>query len=434
MIEHKKQGLSLTREEIEAFAAGVAAERYPAYQVAALLMAIRLRGMDDRETADLTVAMARSGRMLEPGGLPLDKHSTGGVGDLVTLVLAPLIAACGGKMPLLSGRGLGHTGGTIDKLESIPGFRAELPEKEFLQIAQQVGCAVVGQTARLAPADKYLYALRDVTGTVDSIPLIASSILSKKFAAGVKVIVLDVKTGTGALMKKEEDALELARTMVRIGAQAGHKVIAVISGMDQPLSTHVGNALEVKDAIDILSGRSDGDALRLTKYLGALLLQNAGLASCREEGESLLQDALDSGRGLQKLKEMIAAQHGDPAVCDDLSLLPAAPLQIVLPAPRDGYLAAMDTVALGMIALRMGAGRLRQEDEIDPAVGFVLHRRLGERVTKGEPLCTIHARTQAQADQAAEQLLAALQWSDAPCAVPPLIRFVIDENGTHHVE
>ena len=300
VIEDKKRGRALSQEQIAFFVRGAADGTLPDYQLAALLMAIRLQGMDARETACLTEEMARSGRMLCPdvGGVPVDKHSPGGVGDTTTLVLAPLVAACGGKVLKMSGRGLGHTGGTIDKLESIPGMRVELPEEEFVAIARRVGCAVVGQSAHLAPADKRLYALRDVTGTVDSIPLIASSILSKKFAAGAQAIVLDVKTGSGALMPTLESSIQLAQAMVEIGAHAGRRIAAVVSGMEEPLGSHVGNALEVKEAIDVLAGRTAGPLKEVSLFLGAQMLLAAGIAAGDAQARALLEDALSRGAGL----------------------------------------------------------------------------------------------------------------------------------------
>ena len=301
VIEAKKNHQSLTEAQIAYFVQGAADGTLPDYQLAALLMAIRLNGMTPEETAALTLAMTHSGDVLSPdvGGVPVDKHSTGGVGDTTTLVLAPLVAACGGKVLKMSGRGLGHTGGTIDKLESIPGgMRVELPEEEFVRIVRQVGCAVVGQSAHLAPADKRLYALRDVTGTVDSVPLIASSILSKKFASGAQAIVLDVKTGSGALMPDLQSSIDLAETMVDIGRKMNRHVTAVVSGMEEPLGSHVGNALEVKEAIDVLAGRTGGPLLKVALFLGAQMLLGAGLAADAQAGEAMLRRALESGAGL----------------------------------------------------------------------------------------------------------------------------------------
>ncbi|MBR6707036.1 MAG: thymidine phosphorylase [Clostridia bacterium] len=433
IIERKKRGEELSADEIRAFAAGAADGSVKDYQLSALLMAIRLNGMTDRETRDLTLAMAASGDMLRPevGGVPVDKHSTGGVGDTTTLILAPLVAACGGKVLKMSGRGLGHTGGTIDKMESIPGMRTTMPEEEFVRAVREIGCCVVGQSAQLAPADKRLYALRDVTATVDSVPLIASSILSKKFASGAGAIVLDVKTGSGALMPTEEDSIALASAMVRIGALSGRKITAVISGMEEPLGSHVGNALEVKEAIDVLSGRCD-DRLPLTRvsvYLASHMLVLSGVAPGLKQAREMLWARLHDGSGLKKLREMIARQGGDPRVCDDTSLLGTAPVKLEVLCPEDGFLAATDCTRLGYAAQRLGAGRASKEDVLDLRVGFVMHRRIGDRCRRGENVCTVHASDEKSAARAAGEILSALTFSAAPCPPSRLIWDVVDENG-----
>lgn len=431
IINDKKFGRELKREQIGLFAQAAATGSAPDYQLSALLMAIRLNGMNARETAELTMAMAQSGDMLSPqvDGVPVDKHSTGGVGDTTTLVLAPLVAACGGKVLKMSGRGLGHTGGTVDKMESIPGMRVSLPEKEFVEIVKRVGCAVVGQSAELAPADKRLYALRDVTGTVDSIPLIASSILSKKFASGARAIVLDVKFGSGAIMETLEKSVALAKAMVDIGTHAGREIIAVVSSMDEPLGTHVGNALEVKEAIDILSGRAGGDLKTVSLFLGARMLVASKACVTLEEAQSRLEAALASGAGLKKLAEMIQAQGGDARVCQDTSLLPKAPIVRDACFARGGYVVSMDTAALGNAAQGMGAGRRTKEDKIDPAVGFVMRARLGDFVKKGDPAVTLYARTEESAARAAQEVLAAVRLADAPAKKPPLIYAVVTRDG-----
>ncbi len=418
IIEKKKLGKKLTAEEIQFFARAAARKSEPDYQLAALLMAIRLNGMTDEETTELTLAMRDTGDVADLSSIPgvkVDKHSTGGVGDTTTLVLAPLVAACGAPVAKMSGRGLGHTGGTLDKMESIPGMRVSLTEEEFLRQVREIGVAVVGQTGQLAPADKTLYALRDVTSTVDSIPLIVSSILSKKLAAGSDAIVLDVKTGSGALMRRLEDSVRLAETMVRVGNLAGKPTLALISGMDQPLGTHVGNALEVKEAIEILSGKAEGDLKEVSLTLGGHMLMLAGRAKTFEEAVEMLGRALRSGAGLRKLKEMIRAQGGDPAVCDDVSLLPQAPVRKTIRCEREGYVGRMDTAALGSAAQAMGAGRLRVEDEIDYSAGFVLKVRIGDRVTPDTPLCELHARTEADAVRAEKAIREAIFWSGTPC-------------------
>ena len=435
VLENKKRGKALSAEEIGLFVRGAADHSLPDYQLAALLMAIRLNGMDARETADLTMAMANSGDMLKPdvGGVPVDKHSTGGVGDTTTLVLAPLVAACGGKVLKMSGRGLGHTGGTLDKLESIPGMRIALSEKEFQDIVRTVGCAVVSQSAQLAPADKTLYSLRDVTATVDSIPLIVSSILSKKFAAGAKAIVLDVKTGSGALMPTLEASVELAKAMVAIGDHAGRHIVAVVSGMEEPLGSHVGNALEVKEAIDILAGRAQGPLKKVSLFLGAQMLLASGVADTEEEALEKLNRALDSGAGLQKLKEMIAAQSGDCRVCDDVNLLPKAPVLYPVLARKGGFLAHVDGTALGLAAQRMGAGRVRKEDEIDPAVGFVMEKRIGDEVKPGDVLCTLHAASEESAKETEERVLSALAFTKEPAPKARLLYALITPQGVKNL-
>ena len=431
-ITAKKLGKPLDTQQIEYFSRAAAEGLVPDYQLAAMLMAIRLNGMDARETADLTMAMARSGDMLDPdvGGVPVDKHSTGGVGDTTTLVLAPLVASCGGKVLKMSGRGLGHTGGTVDKLESIPGMRTSLPKEEFVEIVRTVGCAVIGQSAELAPADKRLYALRDVTSTVDSIPLIAASILSKKFAAGAKALVLDVKYGSGAIMDTLEKSLELARTMVDIGTQAGRHVIAVLTGMEEPLGTHVGNALEVKEAIDILSGRAGGDLKQVSLFLGAQMLCASGVADGMEKAEAKLRTALESGAGLAKLAEMIAAQGGDPRVTEDLSLLPQAPVRRTVTAERDGVVSAMDTMRLGYIAQGLGAGRRTKEDVIDPGVGFIMRARLGDHIRAGDPLAEIHSRNEDDYEQAAAAIRDTVRITEEAPAAHPLIYAAVTREGT----
>ncbi len=431
IIARKKLGLALSGAQIKEFARAAINPDTPDYQLAALLMAIRINGMDARETADLTLAMAETGDMLRPevGGVPVDKHSTGGVGDTTTLILVPLVAACGGKVVKMSGRGLGHTGGTIDKLESISGFRTELPEVEFLRIAREVGCCVVGQSGELAPADKRLYALRDVTSTVDSMPLIASSIMSKKLAGGARGIVLDVKVGSGALMKTEEDCLTLARAMVDIGRRAGRRMAALITGMDEPLGSHVGNALEVMEAIDTLAGRVRGPLLDVSLALGAQMLMLAGITQDENAAETLLRSALEDGRGLAKLGEMISAQGGDARVCADTGLLPQSIRTTPVTSPRDGYLSGMDTEQAGLAAQVLGAGRQRMEDVIDPAAGYILFKRIGDAVEKGGTLAMLHHGGNAPAEKAGKMLLDAMRFSGTAPQKKPLIRARIAADG-----
>ena len=418
IIEKKKLGQALNAEEIRFFANAAAEKSVPDYQLAAMLMAIRLNGMTDAETTALTLAMRDSGDVVDLSAIPgvkVDKHSTGGVGDTTTLVLAPLVAACGAPVAKMSGRGLGHTGGTLDKMESIPGMRVALSEEEFIRQVREIGVAVVGQTGRLAPADKTLYALRDVTATVDSLPLIVSSILSKKLAAGSDAIVLDVKTGSGAIMKDLDQSIRLAETLVRVGTLAKKPTLALISGMDQPLGTHVGNALEVKEAIDILAGRAAGDLKEVSLTLGGHMLMLAGKAKTHAEAVRMLEEALESGAGLRKLEEMILAQGGDPAVCRDVNLLPQAPVKKTVLCGRSGWVRRMDTTALGLAAQAMGAGRMRAEDRIDYSVGFVLNVRIGDRVYPDTPLCELHARTEEEAERAEKAVRDALVFSEEPC-------------------
>ena len=400
IIEKKKCGQVLSQEEINAFVSGAANGTIPDYQLAALLMAIRLNGMTREETTNLTLAMAHSGDICDLSqlkGIPVDKHSTGGVGDTTTLVLAPLVAACGVPVAKMSGRGLGHTGGTLDKLESIDGLSVSLSEEDFLKQVSEIGLAVIGQSQNMAPADKTLYALRDVTSTVDSLPLIASSIVSKKLASGAQGIVLDVKTGAGAIMHTLEESIELAQTMVRIGCDAGRRMVALVTDMGEPLGSHVGNALEVKEAIDVLSGRVQGPLLDVSLELGARMLILGDVASDVESAKSMLIEALESGRGLDTLRRMIIAQGGDPACCDDVTALPQAAVIREVPALTGGYIHHMDTVSLGNTAQAMGAGRRTKEDVIDPSVGFVLHKRIGQPIDEGESLATVYAKDEESA-------------------------------------
>ena len=403
IIEKKKLKQPLSAEEIAFFADGAARATIPDYQLSALLMAIRLNDMNREETVALTQAMAASGDQADLSsieGVPTDKHSTGGVGDTTTLVLAPLVAACGVPVAKMSGRGLGHTGGTLDKLESIKGFRVGLTMEDFIAQVRRIGLAVIGQSQNLAPADKALYALRDVTSTVDSLPLIASSIMSKKLASGARAIVLDVKTGSGAIMQTLEQSIELAQAMVRIGTDAGRNVVALVTDMGEPLGSHVGNALEVKEAIDVLAGRVTGPLLDVSLALGSRMLIAAYAAATVEEAEARLMEALRSGRGLDKLREMITAQGGDARVCDDVTLLPRARVIRDVPAPADGFIQSMETMRLGNLAQHIGAGRRQKTDVIDYSVGFVLHRRIGDYVSAGEPIATVHCRNQEDADMA----------------------------------
>jgi len=380
--------------------------------------------------------MAHSGDMADLSaiqGRTVDKHSTGGVGDTTTLVLVPLVAACGVPVAKMSGRGLGHTGGTLDKLESIPGLHVELTQEEFIEQVKRIGCAVIGQSKNMVPADKVLYALRDVTATVDSLPLIASSIMSKKLASGAGAIVLDVKTGSGAIMQSLDGSIELARVMVDIGFLTGRPTVAVVTGMAEPLGSHVGNALEVKEAIDILAGRAKGPLLAVSMVLGSHMLVAAECVSTLSEAETLLKKALLGGAGLGKLREMVTAQGGDPRVCDNVSLLPQAPVLRPVLAPNAGVVQSMDTTQLGICAQRMGAGRISKEDKIDPAVGFVLYKRIGDLVETGEVLVMLHARDESSAKMAEETLLNNIFIGPGTVKPEPLIHAVVTKDEVQRV-
>ena len=430
IIEKKKLHGELSREEIHFFAQAAAEKSVPDYQLAALLMAIRLNGMTDRETTDLTLEMRDSGDVADLSAIPgikVDKHSTGGVGDTTTLVLTPLAAACGVPVAKISGRGLGHTGGTLDKLESIPGMKVAMSTDQFIRQVNDIGLVVAAQSGYLAPADKTLYALRDVTSTVDSLPLIISSIMSKKLASGVDAIVLDVKTGSGAIMHTLEDSKALAEGMVRVGKLAGKPMVALVTDMSQPLGTHVGNALEVKEAIDLLAGRAGGDLLEVSLGIGGWMLKLAGITETAEAGEARMREAIASGAGLQKLKEMIAAQGGDPAVCDDVKLLPQAAVIRTAVCGKAGYVQKMDTEALGLASQAMGAGRETMEDQLDYSVGYVLKVRLGDKVEEDTPLVELHAKNEADAARAEAAIKAAIRIGPEPAEKPPLFYAVITE-------
>ncbi len=432
IILKKRDGGELNREEINFFIREYVAGRIPDYQASALLMAIYFQGMTSRETADLTLAMAYSGETVDLSPVPgvkVDKHSTGGVGDTTTLVVAPLVAACGVPVAKMSGRGLGHTGGTIDKLESIPGFNPFQPIKDFIRIVKEIGVAVVGQTESLVPADKKLYALRDVTGTVEHKSLIASSVMSKKIAAGADAIVLDVKAGSGAFMRSVEDAFELAQEMVSVGAHVGRRVAAVISDMSQPLGMAIGNALEVKEAIEILKGERAGALKEVSLLLGAYMLYTAGRCSTVEQGREMVEEALNSGKGAQKLKEMIRAEGGDERVVDDTSLLPVADEVIAIKAQQGGYISDMDAYSIGQAARLLGAGRNTKEDKIDHRVGIVLHNRVGEKVEKGETLAEFYVTREEALQEAIDIFNKGIIIGEQPPQLRPLVHGVVTVDG-----
>ncbi|QIW85742.1 pyrimidine-nucleoside phosphorylase [Bacillus velezensis] len=394
LIVKKQNGKELTTKEIQFFVKGYTDGSIPDYQASALAMAIYFQDMTDQERADLTMAMVNSGETIDLSaieGIKVDKHSTGGVGDTTTLVLAPLVAALGVPVAKMSGRGLGHTGGTIDKLEAIEGFHVELSKDEFIKLVNRDKVAVIGQSGNLTPADKKLYALRDVTGTVNSIPLIASSIMSKKIAAGADAIVLDVKTGAGAFMKTDEDAVNLAKAMVRIGNNVGRQTMAVISDMSQPLGFAIGNALEVQEAIDTLRGEGPEDLNELVLTLGSQMVVLAKKAETLEEARTKLQEVMKNGKALEKFKEFLSNQGGDASVVDEPSKLPQAAYKIDVPAKEAGVVSEIVADEIGVAAMLLGAGRATKEDEIDLAVGIMLRKKVGDTVEKGEPLVTLYA-------------------------------------------
>ena len=429
LIAKKRDGERLTTEEISEMIRLYTAGEIPDYQMSAMCMAILFRGMDDAEILDLTMSMMHSGETLDLSpirGVKADKHSTGGVGDKTSLVLCPMVAACGVKIAKMSGRGLGHTGGTIDKLESFPGFVTGISEQRFFDNVNRIGIAIAGQTAEVCPADKKLYALRDVTGTVPSIPLIVSSIMSKKLAAGADVIVLDVKCGSGAFMKTPEQARELAEGLTRVGKLAGRRCAAVITDMDEPLGFAVGNALEVREAIDVLAGRTEaGELKELCLTLGANMLTLAGLAADEAEARAKLEATIRDGSALKKLAEMVEAQFGDPRAVYDFSLLPQAPVILEVPSERAGYVAHIEAEDVGLVSMHLGGGRATKESAIDLAVGVVLNKKVGDRVEAGESLGTIHASDAAKAAEAAELLRKCYTLSDTPVEKAPFIKGIV---------
>ena len=435
LIRRKRDGGALSAGEIEWLVAGYTAGDLPDYQMAAFLMAVVWRDMTPGETVALTLAMARSGEQLqvrETLSPVADKHSTGGVGDKLTLAVAPLVAACGLPVAKMTGRGLGHTGGTVDKLESITGLRTALSRDEFLATLHEHGLALSAQSADLAPADGKMYALRDVTATVDSIPLIAASIMSKKLAVGPSHLLLDVKVGAGAFMKTEREARRLAETMVRLGEDAGVRTIAVLSAMEQPLGRTIGNALEVAEAVAILRGTAPADVQALCLHETALLLALAGLATDEAEGHAHAERALSAGDGLRKLIEVVAAQGGDVRQIEETERLPQAPWRELLAAPQTAYIAAIDAERLGLASVRLGAGRTRKGEPIDHAVGFVLHAKVGDQVEAGQPLIEMHVRSADQAQAVRDDVLAAYRWSQSPCEAPPLLLGTITRASLDH--
>jgi pyrimidine-nucleoside phosphorylase len=426
LIRRKRNGGELSTKEIDELIVGFVRGVIPDYQMAAFLMAVYFQGMSPAECVQLTRAMAASGEQVDLSAIPgfkVDKHSTGGVGDTTTLVLAPLVAACGAVVAKMTGHELGHTGGTVDKFESIPGVNLTGTKAQFMDTAKKIGLSIVAQSQDLAPADKLLYALRNVTATVDAIPLIASSIMSKKLASGADGIVLDVKTGSGAFMPDPQDAIDLARTMVKIGTDAGRRVVALVTGMDQPLGRAVGNALEVEEAIATLRGEGPADLTELVLLMGAEMLMMAGVAAGPTEARHRLEAAIGDGSGLRKFKDYTVAMGADSDFLEHPERLPRAANRIPVPAAKQGYVTAVDAMSVGMTSKALGAGRQVKGDGIDPAAGVLLHKKLGDAVAAGEPLATVCANGDAEArNTAVTQIAAAYTIDSAPVALPPLVR------------
>ena len=428
LIMKKRNGGALTREEIEYMITEYTAERIPDYQMSAMMMAIYFQGMNAEETVALTMAMANSGDMLDLkaiSGIKVDKHSTGGVGDKTSIALTPMVAACGVKIAKMSGRGLGHTGGTIDKLESFTGFTTGISAEHFITQVNDIGVSIMGQTADIAPADKKLYALRDVTATVDNMSLIASSIMSKKLASGADAIVLDVKTGSGAFMKKEQDAFALAKEMVTLGNMAGRKTIAVVSDMDQPLGRAVGNALEVEEAIATLCGEGPEDFTQLCMTLGTYMLIAGGAASDEKEAAQELHRVIEDGSALNKLAEFVRAQGGNPDAVYDTSLLPKASIVEEILSDRGGYVNKIDCDEIGICSLILGGGRETKESSLDLSVGLVLQRKVGDSVSPGDVLATIHANDREKLNAAKTRFLNAYHISDHITETTSLIKGIV---------
>ncbi len=433
IIKKKRDGERLTAGEIDFFISDFTKGRIPDYQMSAFLMAVYFQGMHTAECHALTRAMTASGEVADLSsikGFTVDKHSTGGVGDTTTLVLAPLVAACGGFVPKMTGRELGHTGGTVDKLESIPGMQLELTLKKFIDTTRNVGFSLLAQTARMAPADKHIYALRNVTATVDAIPLIAASVMSKKLAAGADGIVLDVKTGAGAFTPRYEDALALAQTMVDIGRSAGKKMVAVVTGMAQPLGRAVGNAVEVREAIDTLDGRGPDDLVALVLELGSHMLQISGIASSRKKARRILEKKLATKKGLEKFKAFVHAQGGDPAVVENPGLLPQPRETIVIGSPGTGFVQEIDSLQIGMAAKILGAGRRTKEDAIDHSIGIILKKKVGDAVDHDDALAVLHTDGDPEKiGPAREKFLRGYTIGERPVAPPQLFYARIREDG-----
>lgn len=424
IIHKKREGGELTREELHFFVQGFTRGEIPDYQASALLMAIFFRGMTRRETGDLTLEMADSGDRVDLSALPgvkVDKHSTGGVGDKTSLIIGPIAAACGVTIAKMSGRGLGHTGGTVDKLESIPGLRTDIPRQEFFDIVKRTGLSIIGQSGNLCPADKKLYALRDVTATVESLPLIASSIMSKKIAAGADAILLDVKVGSGAFMKTLEDSRALAREMVRIGSQVGRQTVALITDMDMPLGRKIGNALEVQEAVEVLSGKGDHRLRSLCLELSANMVYLGRQAETMEGARAKAVEAVRSGGALEKLRQMAEAQGGDPSYITNPEKFTISPACVEIAAPQGGYITRLDAEGCGLAAVELGAGRETKESPIDFGAGIVLLKNKGDRVEQGQPIARLYAQSEALCRRGEERIFQALEVGPQAPQTGPMI-------------
>jgi len=432
IIRKKRDKKKLTQDEIEYFVSGYTKGIIPDYQTSALLMAIFLNGMDEEETFSLTLSMMRSGKVLDLSSIPgvkVDKHSTGGVGDKVSLILAPLVASCGVKVPMISGRGLGHTGGTLDKLESIPGFRTDLSLTKFVSILGDIGVCMIGQTQEIAPADRKMYALRDSTATVNSIPLIASSIMSKKLAEGADAFVFDVKVGNGAFMQKEEPAMLLAKNLMGIAKRFNKKAVALITDMNEPLGEAVGNSIEVVEAIQALKGKAPSDLLEVTLALSAHMLVLGKKAKNPKAAEKKLRQAIVTGRALEKFSELIKRQGGNPKVLDDYRLLPWAKHKQMVSSDKKGYIQSIDTMKIGLSAVKLGAGREKMDSRIDPGVGFLIKKKVGDFVEKGESLAIVFANDVSKGESASMEIKQAYQITKKKKTQLKKILFFVNEKG-----
>jgi pyrimidine-nucleoside phosphorylase len=437
LISKKRDRKRLSKEEIEHFVSGYTEGTIPDYQASALLMAIFLNGMDDEETVNLTRSMMRSGEVVDLSSIPgvkVDKHSTGGVGDKVSLILAPLVAACGLTVPMISGRGLGHTGGTLDKLESIPGFRIDLSLKRFVRNLSDVGLCMIGQTKEIAPADRKLYALRDVTGTVNSIPLISASIMSKKLAEGTDALIFDVKAGNGAFMREQEEAVVLAKNLVEIAKRFKKRAVALITDMSQPLGEAVGNSIEVIEAIQALKGKWPEDLREVTLALGAHMLVLGRKAKSLKQAVKKLEESLQSGKALDKFKQMVKRQGGNPKVVDDYRLLPWAKYKLTVESEQTGYVKSIDTLKIGLSAVKLGAGRERLDSEIDPGVGFLIKKKVGDLVKKGENLAVVFCNHLREGKRAKLEIKGAYQIGKGKTKRLKEILYLVDERGTRKLD